>query len=67
MKDPLLRCRKAPLGIRSRRLIPAQQEKHEATGYRAEESTKLVPRIKNWKYEDHLAVLNLTSLNERRA
>jgi len=29
-------------------------------------ATKLVPRIRNWRYEDHLAVLRLTSLNERR-
>ncbi len=31
------------------------------------QATKLVPRIRNWKYEDRLAVLNLTSLHERRA
>jgi len=29
-------------------------------------ATKLVPRIRNWRYEDRLAVLGLTSLHERR-
>ncbi|RNA41559.1 RNA-directed DNA polymerase from mobile element jockey-like [Brachionus plicatilis] len=29
-------------------------------------ATKLVPRIRNWRYEDRLAVLRLTPLNERR-
>ena len=29
-------------------------------------ATKLVPRIRNWGYEDRLAVLGLTSLHERR-
>ena len=29
-------------------------------------ATKLVPRIRNWRYEDRLAVLGLTTLHERR-
>ncbi|RNA22384.1 RNA-directed DNA polymerase from mobile element jockey-like [Brachionus plicatilis] len=29
-------------------------------------ATKLVPRIRNWRYEDRLAVLRLTPLHERR-
>ncbi len=29
-------------------------------------TTKLVPRIRNWRYKDRLAVLGLTSLHERR-
>jgi len=38
LQDPLLRFRKTPSGIRRRGLVRAQQEKHESTGDRAEES-----------------------------
>ncbi len=65
MQDPLLRFRKTPSGIVVWSPPSKKNMKLLETVQRI--ATKLVPRIKNWKCEDCLAVLNLTSLQERRA
>jgi len=46
----------SPLSKKDARLLEKVQRR----------ATKLVPRIRNWRFEDRLAALGLTSLHERR-
>jgi len=66
VSESLLRFRKASPRIRCPSLVTDKQEGSQNTRVCSEKATKLVPRMKNWSYEDRLAVMGLSSIHDRR-